>query len=68
MDDITITDTPSLMRVLGRMESKLDEALDAKKDHEKRINKLEGSKMFERGVIATISAGVSFLVTHTFKT
>jgi hypothetical protein len=62
-DNIAITDEPSLMRVLGRIESKIDTLVGSNKDHESRLKKLEANRNYERGIAAAIGAGASFLFT-----
>ncbi len=49
----------SLPFLLGRMESKLDQVLDATKSHGKRIDALEKDKNKILGAVAVISAGIS---------
>ncbi len=52
-----------LMRVLGRMEAKLDAAIEAKADHEGRLRSLEKTKWMAHGFAAAVGAGVSSVVT-----
>lgn len=59
MDELRIENSGDLMRVLGRMEGKLDTALEGRKDHERRLRKLEMRQWWAHGFSAGIGAVVS---------
>lgn len=63
-ENIAITDEPSLMRVLGRIEAKIDTLVNSDQDHGLRIRKLEANRNYERGIAAGIGAACSFLFTY----
>jgi hypothetical protein len=53
--------------LLGQMDSKLDRVVADAGSQDKRIDKLESAKNFERGIAATLGALGSFIVTYIFK-
>ncbi len=68
MDELQILTLADLTRVLGRMESKLDRALEDQLDYKGRIESLERNRWYAHGFSAGIGAAVSAAMTLFFGT
>lgn len=59
MEDKTLND---VWHLLGQMDAKLDRVVSDVAVQDNRLDKIDSSRNFERGVIAAVSAGVSALI------